>query len=135
MHNLMYGDEYKGKGYDQRFEGIQFKENVISGYNDEGEELTQDSKGYAANELAKLIQEKRIILSEVDHEGLSQLERVAKQRSTNGKDRYFVINSKGAGADEDDHIFASFICFVLGIRHAVSNPSLKRLAKTQGKYT
>lgn len=135
MHNLMYRDEYKSKRYEKRIMGIQFKENVIAGYDSEGEELVQDAKGYAATQLAKIIQEGRLILSELDSEGLSQLERVAKQKGTSGKDRYFVLSDKGNGQDEDDHVFASFICFVLAIKDIVLNPSSKKLGRPTGKHT
>src|SRR5215216_3673942 len=116
MHNLINGDEYKGKSYEKRIMGIQFKENVLAGYDDEGEELFQDAKGYAANDLAKTIQEGKLVFSEVDNEGLSQMERIAKKKNMSGRDQYFVLSDKGNGVDEDDHIFASYVCFVLGIR-------------------
>jgi hypothetical protein len=134
MHNLMYSEQYKSRKYEQRMFGVQFSENVIAGYDDEGEELKQDSKGYASNELAKIIQEGRLKFSELDHEGLSQLERVAKIKGTSGRDRYFVLSDKGAGADEDDHIFAAYICYVLAIRDDVVNPTVKRLGSPKVLY-
>jgi len=135
MHNLNNSLEYKGKGYDKRIIGLQFRENVIAGYDEQGEELTQDSKGYAANELAKIIQEGTLVFSELDNEGLSQMERVAKQKTTSGKDRYFILSDKGAGADDDDHIFASYICFVLSIRQEPEYNQIKKLGKATGAYT
>lgn len=135
MHNLMNAEQYKTKGYDKRIVGLQFNENVIAGYDDEGEELVQDSKGYAANELAKTIQEGALVFSEIDNEGISQMERVAKQKTTGGKDRYFILSDKGAGADEDDHIFASYICFILGIRQEPEYTGIKKLGKASGAYT
>lgn len=135
MHNLMYGAEYAGKGYDKRIQGIQFSEQLIAGFDDAGEELKQDTKAYAANELAKTVQEGRLVFSELDHEGLSQLERVAKQKSTAGRDRYFVLSDRGAGPDEDDHIFASYICFVLAIRGIVINPTIRKLGNPEGSYS
>lgn len=135
MHNLINGAEYKGKSYEQRIIGLQFAENIIAGYDDLGEELKQDAKGYAANELAKTIQEGGLVFSELDSEGLSQMERVAKQKTTSGKDRYFVLNDKGAGADDDDHIFASYICFILGIRQDPEYTAIKKLGRASGAYT
>lgn len=136
MHNLMNRDEYKSKNYAVRIHGIQFKENVIAGYDTDGEELVQDAKGYAANELAKIIQETRLVMSELDSEGISQLERVAKQRGTSGKDRYFVMNDKGNGVSDDDHIFASYICFILAIKDQVLNPNkFKKLGIARGAHT
>lgn len=141
MHNMMYGDAYKGRNYDKRFQGVQFAEKLIAGYNDAGEELFQEAKPYAATELARAIQEGRLRFSEIDNEGLSQMERIAKKKSMNGRDTFFVISEKGAsgkggvGADEDDHIFSSYICFILGSKEDVLNPYKKKLGKPKGKMT
>lgn len=141
MHNMMYGEQYKGRKYDKRFLGVQFKENVVAGYDDNGEELFQEAKSFAATELARIIQDGKLRFSEVDNEGLSQMERVAKKKSMNGRDTYFVISEKGAsgkggvGVDEDDHIFASFICFTLAAKEDVLNPYAKKLGKPRGAHT
>jgi len=141
MHNMMYGETYKNRGYDKRFLGVQFKENVLSGYDDDGEELFQEAKPFAATELARIIQEGRLRFSEIDNEGLSQMERVAKKKSINGRDTFFIISERGAsgkggaGADDDDHIFASYICFVMGAKEEVANPYLKKLGKPKGALT
>lgn len=141
MHNMMYGEQYKNRSYDKRFQGVQFKENVLAGYDDNGEELFQEAKAFAATELARIIQEGKLRFSEIDNEGLSQMERVAKKKSINGRDTFFVISEKGAsgkggaGADEDDHIFASFICFTLAARSDVINPYAKKLGKPKGALT
>lgn len=135
MHNLIHDEQYKKRKYEQRMIGIQFSEQIIAGYDDDGEELKQDAKGFAANELAKMVQQGRLVFSEFDHEALSQLERVAKQKIMSGKDRYFVLNDKGAGPDDDDHIFASYICFILGIKDAVINPTAKKLGTPRGAMT
>jgi len=141
MHNMMYGDPYKNRAYDKRFMGIQFAEKLVSGYNDEGEELFQEAKSFAATELARIIQEGKLRFSELDNEGLSQMERIAKKKSINGKDTFFVISQKnvsgrgGAGADEDDHIFASFICFALAAKDDVINPYIKKLGRPKGSHT
>jgi hypothetical protein len=141
MHNMMYGETYKGRNYEKRFMGVQFKENVLAGYDDNGEELFQEAKSFAATELARIIQDGKLRFSEVDNEGLSQMERVAKKKSMNGRDTFFVISEKGAsgkggvGADEDDHIFASFICFTLASREDVLNPYAKKLGKPKGSHT
>lgn len=135
MHNMMYGDSYKGHRYDKRFVGVQFAEQLVSGYDDEGEELKQDAKGYAATELAQLIQDGRLVFSELDYEGVGELERVAKQKSTTGRDRYFVLSDKGAGADDEDHIFAAYIVWTLAVRQDVPNPTQRKLAKPRGLHT
>jgi hypothetical protein len=135
MHNLMFNDTYKGNKYDKRMVGVQFSEKLLAGYDDEGEELHQDAKGYAANELAQLIQDGRLVFSELDYEGMGELERVAKQKSTTGRDRYFVLSDKGAGADEEDHIFAAYIVWTLATKADVPNPTTRKLAKARGLHT
>lgn len=135
MHNLMYGDTYKGRGYDKKFMGVQFKENVLAGYGDDGEELFQEAKSFAATQLARIIQESRLVFSEIDYEGISQMERVAKKKTMNGRDQYFVMSETGNSVDEDDHIFASFICFTLATREEPLNVNLKKLGKARGSMT
>lgn len=140
-HNLMYGESYKNRKYDKRIMGVQFKENILSGYDENGEELFQEAKVFAATELARIIQEGKLRFSEIDNEGLSQMERVAKKKSISGRDTFFVISEKGvsgkggAGADEDDHIFASYICFTLAARSDVINPHAKKLGAPKGSHT
>lgn len=135
MHNMMYGEAYRNRAYDKRFIGVQFKENVIAGYNENGEELYQEAKSFAATELARMIQDGRIVFSELDHEGISQMERVAKKKSMNGRDSYFVLSDTGNGVSEDDHIFASFICAVLAVREHPLNTHIKKLGKAQGSMS
>lgn len=135
MHNLVHRDEYKAKDYVRRITGIQFAEKIVAGFNDLGEELVQEAKIYAGNELAKIIQEGKLIFSEIDQEGISQMERVAKQKGLGGKDRFFIINEKGAGADDDDHIFASYICFVLAIKDKILFEVRTKLSKPKLSYT
>jgi hypothetical protein len=135
VHNLINGAEYSGKKYDKRIMGIQFAEKLVAGYDDEGEELMQDAKGFAATELAKLVQQGSLIFSEVDHEGISEVERIAKKRSMNGKDVYFVMADNGSGVSDDDHIFASFVCFALAVREEPLNTNLKKLGRPRGSLT
>jgi hypothetical protein len=135
LHHLMYDDVYKNKKYQQRCVGIQFSENVVAGYDLDGEELVQDGKSYASNELSTVVQEGRIIFSELDHEGMNELERVAKQKSMTGKDRYFVLSERGTSADENDHIFAAYLVWILSIRQEVNNPLSKKLGRATGLYS
>ena len=135
MHNLINGAEYSGKKYDKRIMGIQFSEKILAGYDDQGEELEQDAKGFAATELAKIIQQGYLIFSEADFEGVSEVERIAKKRSMNGRDIYFVMSDTGTGASEDDHIFASFVCFTLAVREEPLNVNLKKLGKPKGSHS
>jgi len=135
MHNMVSGDPYKGRGYNKKFIGVQFGINVLAGYNDDGDELFQETKTYAATQLAAMIQEGRLVFSEIDNEGISQMERVAKKRTMGGRDVFFVLSEKGSGASDDDHILASYICFIIGIKEEPINPFIRRLGKPVGQYT
>lgn len=66
----------------------------------------------ASEELVRMLQENQLVLSEIDHEGTSQLVRIAHQKKTDGTNYYFIINDQG-GKSGDDHIFASFLVFVI----------------------
>jgi hypothetical protein len=135
MHHLVNDTKYTSKKYASRIAGIQFKENIVAGFDINGEELVQDSKSYAAEELAKLVQEERLVFSQIDNEGISQTERVAKQKGMNGRDRYYVLSATGNGADDDDHIFASYICFVLAIRDPIIANVIKKLGKGTSSWS
>lgn len=135
LHNLYHREEYKLKKYNSRVEGVNFSERILAGFDPDGEEIFQDAKTYGGNQIAELIQNGELVFSEIDREGISQMERVAKQRGINGRDRFFVLNDKGAGASEDDHIFASYVCFILGIRNEVVFSGKKKLGRSSGNYT
>jgi hypothetical protein len=135
MHNMMYGEAYKGKGYDKKFIAVQFAEKVLAGYDDEGEELLQEAKSFAATQLSRIIQDGKLIFSELDFEGISEMERVAKKKTMNGRDQFFVLSDTGNGVSEDDHIFASFICFTLATREEPIDIHAKKLARPHGKHT
>lgn len=89
----------------------------------------------AAEELVRMVQERQLILSEIDHEGLSQLLRIAHQKKPDGANYYFIINEQG-GKSGDDHIFASFLVFVIllssmtTIAHKVRLSSPRWVTKT-----
>lgn len=141
VSHMTHDEEYKHKKYAQRFIPILFNEKLVAGYDEEGEELFQDTKSFAANELAKIVEEGRLVFSEIDQEGISQIERVAKKKGFNGRDSFYILSNKtgnsqtGSGADENDHIFASYICFVIAIREAIANPTIKSLARARGTHS
>jgi hypothetical protein len=135
VHGLMHRDDYKGKQYDKRVIGVQFSEQIVVGYDDQNNELTQDAKSYAAEELAKLIHEGVLVFSEIDQEGISQMERITKKKLLNGKNQYFILTDNGRSKSDDDHIFASYICFVLGIRSAPQIDIKRKLGKPSGVMT
>ena len=100
--------------------------------------MFQEAKSFAATELARIIHyivTGKLVFSEIDNEGLSQMERVAKKKSMNGRDTYFVMSETGNGVSDDDHIFASFICFTLATREEPLNVNFKKLGKAKGSLT
>ena len=129
LQSLRSREEYKGKRYENIIHGVQFGEKLLSGYNERSEELMKDTKTIGADELIRRLHAKEIVLSELDGEALSQLERIAKQKSINGDIKYFVIGESGKGISANDHIFASFICFAMGIRNLHFMKQRKKLGR------
>lgn len=111
--------------------GVMFQEKLLVGVNERGTSITQDSKSLGADELIRRIHQKDIVLSEIDSEGVSQLERIARQRTLTGDLRYYIIGETGRGISGNDHIFASFICFAHGIRSFTFEKKKKKLGKAQ----
>lgn len=105
-------DKYpKAKGYERKISGVNFSDRVSIGENSDGTSIDLVIKSYGGQQLAKMVSEQELVFSELDMEGVSQLERVAYQRSPDGATRYFVLSERGQGASKDDHIFASYVVF------------------------
>ena len=132
IQSLMSRPEYKTKRYQDRIMGVMFQESTVIGYNSDGSEVKGDTKGLAARELVQFLHGKQIALSEVDSEGLSELERIARQKGMNGVDKYFILSEQGKGQARADHIFSSFLCFAWSIRDM---SYLKNRKKKLGKTT
>jgi intein/homing endonuclease len=113
---LLGRDQYKSKKYKDITTPVQFGERIPVGTDEFGREIIRDTKTVGADELVRFLQAKQIVLSEVDTECISEVERIAKQKNLNGQDRYFILSEQGKGASKNDHIFASLICFCIGIR-------------------
>lgn len=138
VHSLMYNDKYRDKNYAARVQGFSFNERIVIGIDDNGIEQTIDAKSHAAITLIRMIQQGELIFSDIDHEGISQIERISKQKLPSGKDRYFIMSINGAGnsSDTDDHIFASFICFALAVNHGIDTTiKVRKLGKVSSAYT
>jgi len=121
----LFTDKYKSKKYDKRVQGVLFNEMVVTGTDPSGAELKIQMKSYGGQQLARMISEKELIFSEMDYEGISQLERVAYQKRTDGSNSYYVMSEKGNGASKDDHIFASYVVFIA----LMLRLSLKKITK------
>lgn len=116
LQSLLSRPEYKPFKYQNILEGITFNENIIIGYDSNNTEIKEDTKTVGANALVQQLQAHQIVLSEVDNEGISEIERIARQKGMNGRDRYFILSESGRGQARSDHIFASLICFAMSIR-------------------
>lgn len=127
VHNLINRPEYAGKQYEQRLVPVTFNENI------EYEGVTQDTKSFAGRNLARIITSSQLVFSEFDHEGISQVERAAVTKQINGKEQFYILNDKG-GASKDDHIFASLLCFVVGVLTGKGKEIQKRVLP-KGIYT
>lgn len=112
MQELLTDRYPKSKKYEKRLTGVRFNDRISIGKNVDGTEMELIVKAYGGQQLAKMVAEQEIIFSELDMEGISQLERVAYERSADGNARYFVISERGQGVSKDDHIFASYVVFM-----------------------
>lgn len=110
----LMSDRYpRNKQYSKRIHGVRFNDFIDQGEDSSGNALKTQAKSYAGEELARMITDGSLIFSEVDMEGMSQMERVAYQRQSNGTNKYFIMSDSGHGKSKDDHIFASYIVFIL----------------------
>jgi hypothetical protein len=136
MQSLVHREEYKARNYADRILPVQFGEKITIGFNTEGEELGQSTKSFGAQQLVIMLQQGTLRLSEIDHEGTSELERITKQRSPLGQDQYYILSDRGNGKAVSDHIFASMICYTVAVRDTSFLKKKKRkLGKSGGKNT
>ncbi len=119
----------KTKRYDKRIYGVRFNDNLDAGETVAGIPMKIQAKSYAGQELGRLVTEGRMVFSELDMEGVSQLERIAYQRRADGTNQYFVLSDKGAGKSTDDHIFASYVVFTLTLLTSLFEKPRRKLAK------
>lgn len=136
MQGLILRDEYKYKKYDRRIKGFNFSEAIVVGMNDNNQEIKQDAKSFAAEQLVKRIEESNIRFSELDAEGTSELEKIAKQRSMGGVDRYFIMSESGKGKSANDHCFAAYLIFALLTKDlSLIKQKKKKLGRSGGVTT
>lgn len=112
MQDLMSERFPSARKYTKRIQGVRFNDVIIAGQDPSGNDLKMQMKSYAAQTLAKMISERELHFSELDLEGISQITRISAQKLASGESRYFVMSEQGAGTSKDDHIFASYVCFI-----------------------
>ncbi len=128
MQSLIARAEYAGKNYQARIIPVNFSDVINIGDINKDEVINVPVKSYAGIQVAKMVEAGSLVFSELDMEGISQIERIAKQRTPSGFDKYFVMSDRGTGASSDDHIFASYVCFIMGIEAQEAVP-VKKLAQ------
>jgi hypothetical protein len=116
VQSLLTREDYAGTKYAERVVSVLFNERVPVGRTDDDSELTEVFRSWGSKELARIIAEGQLVFSEIDVEGISQLERLTRQKRITGNDNYFIMSERGSGASDDDHIFASYLCFIYGQR-------------------
>lgn len=133
--SLTSREEYASGNYVDRILTVLFNERVPVGRTEDDTELNEVFRSWGSKELARLVSEGKVIFSEVDMEGVSQLERLTRQKRITGNDHYFIMSERGSGASDDDHIFASYLCFVYALRGKVQNVRQASLGKPSGNIT
>jgi hypothetical protein len=135
LHSLLYRQEFSSMDYSQVLVPVMFGERIPVGFDTEGKELSVTTKSFGAGLLIQQLQQKTLVVSEIDYELISELERITKQKGISGTDVYYIMNEKGAGKADDDHNFASMICFCIATRDmSFQKKKRKRLGKTSGKF-
>ncbi len=134
MQSLLERPNYGHKNYKDRITAVQFNERMAVGYTTGGVEVADNAKSIGAQQLVTMMQDGMLEFSELDNEGLSEMERITRQRLASGSDQYYILNDRGSGKSSEDHIFASLICFAIAVREAPSlNKVRVKLGRTRGK--
>lgn len=135
LQGLSTREQYKHKRYEKRILGFNNSEAIVIGKDENtGHDIKKDSKAVGTEELVKRIESGDIVFSELDAEGTAELERISKQKSIGGVDRYFIMSDSGRGKSNSDHIYAAYIVFGLMIRDTGTKKK-KRLGRSSGMNT
>jgi hypothetical protein len=135
MQSLKTRPEYASFDYANRIEGIQFNEKVSVASFENNVEITESFKAWATAEMIKNISSGLLVFSEIDAEGVSQLERVARQKRTSGHMHYYVVSPRGHGESTDDHIYASYLCFIGALRTSLPLQKQLTIGRASSHYT
>ena len=133
--SLTTREEFSQGKYNERMVTVLFNERVPVGRTDDDTELTEVFRSWGSKELARMVTEGSIIFSEIDVEGISQLERLTRQKRITGNDHYFIMGERGNGASDEDHIFASYLCFIYSLRGKIQQSNSFGLGKPVSNVT
>lgn len=132
MQGLCSREEYKHKKFERRISGYNNSEAIVIGKDETtGSDIRKDTKSVGTEELVKRIEEGDLVFSELDAEGTAELEKLAKQKSLNGVDRYFILADSGKGKSSADHIYSSLLIWGLMVRESYGKRK-KKLGRSSG---
>ncbi len=126
-HMLTHPDNPLSSFFQRHLYGVQFaspSETVHLGGREQN--VRVNAKEAATEELVRMIHEGHLVFSQLDHEGISQVTRIAYQRRPNGSTKYFVMSDKG-DVSSDDHIYASLLVFIMTISSMTSTTTKQKL--------
>jgi hypothetical protein len=121
--------DFKSKKFLKRLVAVDFQGNVVTGYDEEGNEVKDRIRKWSIQTLQKWTQNDQIIVfSTQDDEMIAELERVGFTRDMLGQPKYFVYTPQG-GQKGDDHILASLLTWVYGYYNNYFSPTRPGLGK------
>lgn len=125
LSQILQTDRF-GKKFRDRIHGVYFNQ-AVEVEEIDGVKKKYNAKSLGGSELSRMIQDKELKFSEMDFEGISQLERVSYQTSVDGLMKFFVISEDGKGKSKSDHIFASYLVFTITLLTKKTDVKKKKL--------
>jgi hypothetical protein len=134
VQSLKTRPDYASMSYSKRLVPVQFNERISVGVVGDTD-VSESFKAWGTQELVKNIYSGELVFYEVDAEGISQLERLARQRRASGAMHYYITSAKGVGESADDHIYASYLCFIAALREPAQEKQLQSLGRPTTQFT
>lgn len=113
--------------YSQKILGVRFSDYIEFVDPISNDLVKVQAKVHGSQELTKMVTEGEIRFSEIDGEGVSQLERLAYTRRSDGTPQYFILSENGKGKSGDDHIYASYVVFTIFLALKMAKAPRKKL--------
>lgn len=128
VQNLLHDDKYARQRLNERILPIDFNANIHVGYDQDGEEMKERAKVYGMQQLQEMINGHRLVLSSVDEDVITELERTVYSRSPSGNIIYRTMTERG-GKFGDDHNVAAMLAFTLAWFEKYDSQFLRRKRK------
>ena len=124
--------DFKNKDFLKRLIPVDFQANVVTGYDEAGDEIKERVRKFTIQTLQKWSQNDQIIaFSEQDDAMITELERVGFTRDLLGQPKFFVYSPQG-GQKGEDHVLASLLTWVYGYYNNYFSPQRPNV---KGKYS